>query len=133
MSFYRTLLAAVAAVAIATPVFADDAAPAQSTDSNAPAATQPAATDNSAAQPSAAMDQSTAATDSKVNINKASAKELMKVKGMTASQARAIVAYRKKHAKEGGFKATSDLANVKAFKKMKADKLQAIEDQLSVD
>ncbi len=52
MSFYRTLLAAVAAVAIATPVFADDtAAPASSDQSAAPAAAQTtdqSATDNSA-------------------------------------------------------------------------------------
>lgn len=54
----------------------------------------------------------------------------MKVKGINASKARAIVAYRKKH---GDFKSTDDLAKVKGFTKMKPDQLKAIQDQLSVE
>jgi competence protein ComEA len=111
MSFYRSILAAVAAVAIASPVFADDSAT-TSTDNNATTTTT----------------QSTEQT--KVNLNTASAKDLVKVKGLNAAKARAIVAYRKKH---GNFKSIEDLANVKGFKKMNADSLKAIEDQLTVE
>ncbi len=130
MSFYRNLLAAVAAIAIASPVFADD------TMTQTPAAadttaTQPADTSAQPATTTSSTDQSTtSSTESKVNINKASAKELMKVKGLNASKARAIVAYRKKH---GDFKSLDDLASVKGFKKVKPDTLKEIQDQLTVE
>jgi competence protein ComEA len=119
MSFYRTLLAALAAVVIASPVFAEDMA---TTDATAPAAEATQASTDAAAP--AAM------TDAKVNVNKASVKELVKVKGLNASKARAIVAYRKKN---GDFKSVEDLAKVKGMKKMKAEDLKAIEDQLTVE
>ena len=112
MSFYRTMLAAVAAIAISAPVFADDT-------------TTTTTTDSVTTEQSASDTQTT-----KININTASAKDLMKVKGLNASKAKAIVAYRKKH---GDFKATSEIANVKGFKKMSADALQAIQDQLTVE
>ena len=120
MSFYRTVLAAVAAVALASPVFADDTT---ANTANAPAAQ----TDSSATQ-AASSDQ--ASMDSKVNVNKASAKELMKVKGINASKARAIVAYRKKH---GNFTSTDDLAKIKGFKKMKPEMMKEVQDQLSAE
>jgi competence protein ComEA len=129
MSFYRTLLAAVAAVALATPVFADDTAttPA-STDTNATTTTQSTET---SATPSASTEQQGAmSTETKVNVNKASAKDLMKVKGLNAAKARAIVAYRKKH---GDFKTLDDLSSVKGFKKMKPDMMKEIQDQLTVE
>lgn len=66
----------------------------------------------------------------KVNVNKASAKELMKVKGMNARRARAIVAYRKKH---GDFKDLSEVAKVHGFQHLKPAKKQAILDQLSLE
>lgn len=113
MSFYRSLLAAVAAIAIAAPVFADD--------------TANTTTSGSTIQTS---DNSTQSTDQKINLNKASTKELMKVKGLNASKARAIVAYRKKN---GEFKTTDDLTNVKGFKKMKPDTLKQITDQVTVE
>lgn len=114
MSFYRSILAALAALAIASPVFADDAM--------APTPTNEAPT---------AMQSTAEATESaKVDLNKATAKELMKVKGLNASKARAIVAYRKKH---GEFKSVDDLASVKGFKKMKPDTMKEITEQLSVD
>jgi competence protein ComEA len=126
MSFYRTILAAVAAAAIASPVFADDTTmgPA-TTDNSAPVATQ------SADQAPATTDATTTATaeQTKVDLNKATAKELMKVKGLNAAKARAIVAYRKKH---GDFKSTDDLSNVKGFKRIKPELLKEIQDQLSV-
>lgn len=124
MSFYRTILAAVAAVAIATPVFADD------TTSAAPASAdaQPAATQTTDASAQAATTAS--AEQTKININKASTKDLMKIKGLNASKARAIVAYRKKH---GEFKTTDDLSNVKGFTKMNPEALKDISSQLSVE
>lgn len=114
MSFYRSLLAAVAAMVIATPVFAQDAA------------AQATAADASKAKATATAP----ATQTKVNINKASAKELMAVAGITSSRANAIVKYRKQN---GDFKSVDDLASVRGFKKMKAEKLKTITDQLSIE
>lgn len=128
MSFYRTLLAAVAAVVIASPVFAQDAtSTAPSTDAT-PAAQS---TDTTAQQPAASDQQAAASTEqTKININKATAKELMKIKGMNAAKARAIVAYRKKH---GDFKTVDDLSNVKGFKKMKPEMMKEMQDQMSIE
>lgn len=120
MNFYRTLFAAIAAIGIASPVFADDTAM-----QAAPVAT----TETTSMQPSASTEQSTPAAEVKVNVNKASAKDLLKVKGINASKARAIVSYRKKH---GEFKAMDDLAKVKSLGKLKAPELKAIRDQLSL-
>ncbi len=114
MSFYRSLLAAVAAMGLAGAVFADDATATQA---------QPAANANTA-QAAPAMAEQT-----KVDINKATAKDLAKVKGLDANKAKAIVAYRKKH---GEFKSVDDLKMVKGFKRMKADHFQQIQDQLTV-
>ena len=116
MSLYRSLLAAVAAVVIASPVFAEDAAP-TATDTTTPAVQS---TDTSTSQVSDAA-------GTKVNINKATVKELIKVKGLNASKARSIVAYRKKH---GDYKSIQDLSHVKGFKKVKLDTL---ENSLSVE
>lgn len=112
MSFYRTLLATVAAVALATPAFAADDTSTQGNNETTTTTTT----------------QTT--TQSKVNINTASAKELMKVKGINAAKARDIVAYRKAH---GDFKSTDDLSNVKSFKKMKPEALKKVQDQLSTE
>ena len=122
MSFYRTLLAAVAAVAIASPVFAADTTEGQD------ATMQPTTETTTTTTTAQAGDQG--AKETKVNMNKATAKDLMKVKGLTAGKAKAIVAYRKKH---GDFKTTDDLANVKGFKKMNAEALKGITDQLTVE
>lgn len=122
MSFYRTLLAVVAAAVVAMPVFAEDTTT-QTTDTTA---TQPA--DTTATQTTASNEETTTATDAKVNVNTATAKELMKVKGMNASKARAIVAYRKKH---GNFKSLDELSNVKGFKKQGT--LDQLKDQLTAE
>lgn len=129
MSFYRSLLAAVAAVALATPVFAADDANTQTLADNT-ATTQ--STDTSGAATSGDQSGTTgqATTETKVNLNKATAKELMKVKGLNASKAKSIVAYRKAH---GDFKSVDELSNVKGFKKMKPEMLKDIEDQLTVE
>lgn len=122
MSFYRTLLAAVAAVALAAPVFADDTTGSTQAPADNTAQVQ---ADNSATQTS---EQGT--EQSKVNVNKATTKDLAKVKGLNASKARAIVAYRKKH---GDFKSLEDLNNVRGFKRMKSDNIKEIQDQLTVE
>lgn len=118
MSFYRTLLAAVAAVAIASPVFAEDPS------------MQPGDNNTSTTTTTTEQQTTSTTTETKININKASAKELMKVKGINAAKARAIVAYRKKH---NGFTSTDELSKVKGFQKLKSDALKEIEDQVSID
>ncbi len=119
MSFYRSMIAAVAAMGLATVVFAADA-------TNAPAANAPAATTTAENTTTTAT---TDATDAKVNINTATAKDLMKVKGMTNARAKAIVNFRKKH---GDFKSLDDLKQVKGFKKMNDKNMKDMEDQLTV-
>ena len=66
----------------------------------------------------------------KVNLNKADAKTLMQVNGMSAYKAHAIVAYRNKN---GGFKAMSDLEQVKGFKRMKPEAIKAMGDRLVIE
>jgi competence protein ComEA len=112
MIFYRTFLAAVAAAIIVSPVFADETA-LQASSRTAPA--------GSVQPPQMA--------EVKINVNKATAKELLKIKGMNPAKARAIVTYRKKH---GEFKSMDDLAKVKAMAKMKPDELKEILNQLSL-
>lgn len=123
MSFYRTFIAAVAAMGLATAVFAEDATTnaAPATDKNQAAQTQ--------SVDQAANTTATDATQDKVNLNKATAKELAKVKGVSMSKAKAIVAYRKKH---GDFKSLDELKEVKGFKKMDDKTLKGIQDQLDV-
>lgn len=109
MIFYRNVLAAVAAIVIASPVFAADT-------------TSPASTVSNNAQ-------SVQTVEAKINVNKATAKELLVVKGMNPAKARAIVTYRKKH---GEFKSTDDLVKVKALGKLKPEELKEILNQLSL-
>ena len=111
MTLFRNLLAVVAATAIAIPAFAADDATTSTTTT----------TDSSMTQ---STEQAT-----KVDLNTATAKELTSVKGISASKARAIISYRKKH---GEFKTTDDLVQVKGFKKLKPEQLKDIQDQLSV-
>lgn len=108
MSLYRILLSALIAIVFAIPAFADDTA-------------SPSDSQNGQ------MMTTDAAQGQKINVNKASAKELMKVKGINAAKARAIVAYRKKN---GDFKSIEDLSNVKGFKKAN---MKQIEEQLTVE
>ncbi len=117
MSFYRTLMATVAAVGLASLAFAADATTAakQSTANTTQSADMQQASD---------ADQT-----GKVNLNKATAKELAKVKGITANKAKAIVAYRKKN---GDFKSVDDLKEVKGFKRMDEKTMKNIQDHLTV-
>lgn len=108
MSFYRNFFTSVVAIAISSFVFADN-----TTINTAKTAATTTIVQN---------------TD-KLNLNAASAKELSKIKGLNASKAKSIVAYRKKH---GNFQSLDDLAKVRSIKKMKADDVKAIADQLTM-
>lgn len=151
MIFYRNLLIGFTVAALAMPIFADDTATPGANQSqynqsqqsastntielteNGPVTTEapetteeakPATTSSDTATPAAAP-----AAEAKVNLNKATVKELIKVEGLNAAKAKAIVAYRKK---QGDFKTVDDLSQVKGFKKMKADELKKITDQLEI-
>ena len=124
MSFYRTFIAAVAAMGLASVAFAADTTDA--TKQQTVKSVEKTATKTTTAEAQQTGDTTSA---EKVNINKATAKELAKVKGMTVSKARAIVSYRKKN---GDFKSIEDLKQVKGFKKMDEKTMKDLEDQLTV-
>jgi competence protein ComEA len=135
MSFYRSFIVAVAAMGLATSVFAADEA--ASTTSTTTTTTEAPAVDTQAAAPAGdasattttTTTETTAAAEEKVDLNKATVKDLMKVKGLNAAKAKAIVSYRKKH---GDFKSIDDLKEVKGFKKMNAKIMKKLEEQLTV-
>ena len=124
MSFYRSIIAAVAAMGLAASVFAADESTTQTTTGD----TTTTATQQTA---DASSTQGTEATveQTKVDVNKATAKELMKIRGLNVAKAKAIVAYRKKH---GDFKSLDELKEVKGFKKMNEESLKEIQDQLTI-
>jgi competence ComEA-like helix-hairpin-helix protein len=139
MSIYRRLIVAVAALGLATSVFAaDENAPSTTTTTTDSSASAPAATTTEttpgqtaeATKEDATTTTTTTTTSStdKVDINKATVKELMKVKGLSAAKAKAIVMFRKKH---GDFKSVDDLKEVKGFKKLSDKKFQELEDRLT--
>ena len=123
MSFYRSIFATLAVVALASPVFADDAANVTGS------ADQTKAVQVADATGATSTDQQST-TETKIDLNKATKKELAKVKGLNANKAKAIVAYRKKN---GDFKSLDDLSKVKGFKKVKPDTLKEIQDQLTIN
>jgi competence protein ComEA len=123
MSFYRTLIAVVAAMGLATAAIAADENT-NATQSNTEAS-QPAQLADSSSQDATQAP----AEQTKINLNTATAKELMKVKGLTAAKAKAIVVFRKKH---GEFKTLDDLKQVKGFKKMNEKTMKDIQDQLTL-
>ncbi len=114
MSFYRTFIAAITAMGLASTVFAADA-------------NKEATTQNQ--HPAVAAAQADAAHADKININKATAKEFAAVKGLSVTKAKAIVSYRKKH---GDFKSLDGLKDVKGFKRMDEKTRQDIEAQLTI-
>ena len=138
MSLYRSLLAAIVTLGLATSVFAADENATTTTTTTDNSATAPATTTETAPGPSADATKEDAATTTttttttastdKVDINKASVKELMKVKGVNAARAKAIVTFRKKH---GDFKSIDDLKEVKGFKKLSDKKFQELQDRLT--
>jgi competence protein ComEA len=138
MSIYRRLIVAVAAMGLATSVFAADENATTTTTTTDNAAMAPATTTETAPGPTADASKEDAATTTttttttassdKVDINKATVKELMKVKGVNAARAKAIVTFRKKH---GDFKSIDDLKEVKGFKKLSDKKFQELQDRLT--
>jgi competence ComEA-like helix-hairpin-helix protein len=123
MSFYRTFITAVAAMGLATSVFAAD----ETTTTTQPAADTTATT--TAAPATETTTTSTTTEQTKVNVNTATAKELAKVDGLSKSKAAAIVSFRKKH---GDFKSLDDLKEVKGFKKMNEDDMKKLQDKLTI-
>ena len=118
MSFYRTFIATLAAAGLASAGWAavtTDAAKQQD-----PAVKTVKASKKSASPESLAE---------KVNLNKATVKELEEVKGLNPNKARSIVSYRKKN---GDFKSVDDLKQVKGFKRMNEKTLKDIQDRLTV-
>lgn len=126
MSFYRTFIAAVAAMGLATSVFAADEAATSTTASSTANASQLTVAQ---ADTTATQDQGTTTDQTKVNVNTATAKDLMKVKGLNGAKAKAIIAYRKKH---GDFKTLDELKDVKGFKKMSDKTMKQVQDQLTI-
>ncbi len=116
---YRNFIAAVAALGLATSVFAADESASQMAPSNAPAM-------QTEAQPTTAMQQS------RLNINTADFKQLRKVVG--ARRARDIIEYRKKN---GDFKSLDDLSKVKGFARAKGkramERMREMREKLSVE
>ncbi len=109
MSFYRTLIATVAALGLATSVFAADEASTQST------------TDTTAIEKTT----TTKTTATQVNLNTATAEELTKVNGLNKKRSEMIVKYRTDN---GNFTSVDDLKKVKglglSMKQMKKVKSQ---------
>ncbi len=126
MSFYRLLAVTVAALGLATSAFAAENALAPAADNASPA---PQAMQVADTTQSTTTSTTTTTTTDKVDVNKATARELMKVKGLTIGKAKAIVSYRKKH---GDFKSLDELKAVKGFKSIHEDKMKEIQDQLTV-
>jgi len=65
----------------------------------------------------------------KTDLNKASAQELLLVKGLNTSKVRAIITYRKKNK---GFKSLDELSQVKGMKRLKSDEMKVIQEQLKL-
>jgi competence protein ComEA len=128
MSLYRRLIVAVAVMGLTTSVFAaDENDTTTTTTTTETTAVQSAPVE---APDATTTTTTTTITTEKVDINKATTKELMKVKGLSAVKARAIVSYRKKH---GDFKSVDELKEVKGFKKMKNEKMEEVMSQLTVN
>ena len=122
MSFYRSLLAALTAFVLVLPAFADETTTTTTTSGGSEQA-QPASGQTTETQAT-----TTTTTDTKVDLNKATVKQLTAVKGISAAKAKAIVTYRKKN---GDFKSTDELKNVKGFKKLTDEQIKAIQDQVT--
>lgn len=117
MFFPRIVISMVCTLSLAaTNVWADDELN-TSNMNDQPAATTPA------------VEQSSA-VEVKINLNNATVKDLLKVKGINRTKAKNIIVYRKKN---GDFKSLEDLKLVKGFKKLSPEQLKRLQDQLSVD
>ncbi|GEM_PF-990767 len=140
MNIYRIVCATIAALIIATPAFAATTNAATTSNSNPATKAAMANTANKGTGGILIADNESATTTTpaataanpvtaKININKATVKELAALKGVNPFKARAIVAYRKKN---GNFTSLDDLSKVKGFKRMKPDVLKEVQSQLSL-
>lgn len=64
-----------------------------------------------------------------VNINVATEADLMHIIGMTKSKAKSLISYRSQN---GNFKTLDELSNVKGFKRLKAEKREALLEQMAL-
>lgn len=118
MSFYRTFIATVAALGLATSVFAaDEAATQNPADSSATTQTTTTTTTTS-----------DASATTQVNLNTATADELSKVSGLNKAKAAKIVKYRDKN---GNFNSLDDLKKVKGLG-LNSKQLKKVQSQLTV-
>lgn len=117
MSFYRTLIATVAALGLATSVFAADEAATQSP-ADATATTQTTTTTTTS--------DATAATQ--INLNTATADELSKVSGLNKAKATKIVKYRDTN---GNFNSLEDLKKIKGLG-LSSKQMKKVKSQLTV-
>lgn len=128
MAFYRSLTAAFVALSVASVVFAADATQTTTPTSTANQQAANTTTQGTQATPVQAVGQP-AANTAKINLNTATKADLMRVKGLSAHKAAAILAYRQKH---GDFKSLDDLRAVKGFKKISQRRMKRIENQLTL-
>jgi competence protein ComEA len=126
MSIYRNVIAILVAVSFASITFAADETIVTTT-ANQPTVDTQAAVNTT--ETSSTTTTTTTTTSEKTNINTATQKELMKVKGLNAAKAKAIVSWRKKH---GEFKSIDDLKQVKGFKKLNEATWQNLQDRLTI-
>lgn len=136
-SISRLLGIAAAAIVLTSPVLADNTSTSgtgSSLGSAAPVGSesnvQSSVTDQQGVQDGMNNTADHGDTHSKLNVNSATTHDLAHIKGLSHTNARALVAYRNQH---GNFNSVTDIAKVKGFTKMKATKLQQIEDQLTVN
>lgn len=120
MSFYRTLIATVAALGLATSVFAADEA--TTTTTQTPADTTAAATTTTTTTTTDAK------TTTQVDLNTATAEDLAKVNGLNAKKAEMIVKFR---ADNGNFKSVDDLKKVKGLH-LNAKQMKKVKAQLMI-
>jgi competence protein ComEA len=116
MSFYRKLIATVAAFGLATSVFAADEAAMQS------------ATDATTTTTTTTQTTDVKATTTQVNLNTATAEELAAVHGLNKKKAEMIVKYRNDN---GNFTSVDDLKKVKGLG-LSMKKMKKVQSQLTI-
>lgn len=120
MSFYRSVIATVAALGLATSVFAADQV--TTTTQNPDATTTTTTTTTTDAN------TTTTSTTSQINLNTATAEELAKVDGLNSKKAEMIVKYRNDN---GNFTTVNDLKKVKGLH-LNVKQMNRVKSQLMV-
>jgi competence protein ComEA len=118
MTLKTLFVTGLMSLSLTTVAFAEETNQTVQSPPDAPNATQTMETDN------------TTQTESKININTATTKDLRNISGITANKARAIIKYRKQH---GPFKSVEDIKLVKGFKRLPDEQLKVMEDQMSIE